>query len=95
MNNTNEKLDLTFADVALAGGAVCSVTNIKAHDTAVIPMNELVTLHQDHTITAGVTFNKVLADNMQVSGTGKTFDGCKLYEMPVPGTGICSLNIWR
>ncbi|ROT81422.1 hypothetical protein C7M84_025424 [Penaeus vannamei] len=80
LNNTNEKLDLTFADVALAGGAVCSVTNIKAHDTAVIPMNELVTLHQDHTITADVTFNKVLADNMQVSGTvdGLTVDDSTL-----------------
>lgn len=71
LNNTNVKLNLTFAEVAVAGGALAIVENVKADNTAVIPMNELVTLHQDHTITADVAFDKVLVDNLQVSGTGK------------------------
>ncbi|XP_037773367.1 uncharacterized protein LOC119569142, partial [Penaeus monodon] len=69
LNNTNVKLNLTFAEVAVAGGALAIVENVKADNTAVIPMNELVTLHQDHTITADVAFDKVLVDNLQVSGT--------------------------
>lgn len=71
LNNTDVKLNLTFEQVALAGSAEAHVVNIDADDTPVIPMNELVTLHKDHQITANVSFNKILADSIEVSGTSK------------------------